>query len=153
VQHRSITSRRADARRLALASGITALIAIGAACGSESDTADPAASPVGTTATGDPVAAAVERGEQLSRSSGCAGCHGPDFGGGAGPTWLGLAGSEVTLTDGSTVVADEAYLTRAIADPSAELVEGYTLKMPANNLTDAEIADIVAFITTLDAEG
>jgi cytochrome c oxidase subunit 2 len=91
-------------------------------------------------------------GEQLARSSGCAGCHGPDFGGGAGPGWIGLAGSEVELADGTAVVADSAYLTRAIADPSAEVRAGWTLRMPANNLSDAEIADIVAFIESLADE-
>jgi mono/diheme cytochrome c family protein len=92
---------------------------------------------------------AVSSGEQLSRSAGCAGCHGANFEGGAGPEWIGLAGSVVQLTDGSTVVADTAYLTRAIADPAAELVADYNLRMPANNLSGAEIADIVAFIETL----
>ena len=53
------------------------------------------------------------------------------------------------LADGTTVIADDEYLTTAIADPSAQLVDGYTLRMPANNLTDAEIADIVAYIKTL----
>ena len=47
------------------------------------------------------------------------------------------------------VVADDEYLTRAIVEPGADLVDGYNLKMPANNLSDAEIADIVAFINTL----
>lgn len=92
---------------------------------------------------------AAANGEQLARSNGCAGCHGQDFGGGAGPRLVGLAGSEVTLADGSTIVADNAYLTRAIAQPSADLVADYTLKMPANGLSEAEIADIVAFIETL----
>jgi cytochrome c1 len=53
------------------------------------------------------------------------------------------------LTDGTTVIADDEYLTVAIVDPSAQLVDGYNLRMPANNLTDAEVADIVAFIDTL----
>jgi cytochrome c oxidase subunit 2 len=97
-----------------------------------------------------PGAGDAANGEQLARSKGCAGCHGQDFGGGAGPDWIGLAGSDVELTNGSVVVADTAYLTRAIAVPSAELVAGYNLKMPANGLSDAEIADIVAFIETLD---
>jgi cytochrome c oxidase subunit 2 len=113
---------------------------------SESGAAPVTAAPGATVAGGgDPA-----NGEQLSRSSGCAGCHGQDFDGGAGPEWIGLAGSDVELTDGSVVVADTAYLIRAIADPSAELVAGYNLKMPANSLSDAEIADIVAFIETLD---
>ncbi len=93
--------------------------------------------------------ASVTNGEQLARSSGCAGCHGQNFGGGAGPSLVGLAGSEVSLADGSTVIADTAYLTRSIAEPSADLVADYNLKMPANGLSDAEIADIVAFIETL----
>ena len=87
-------------------------------------------------------------GEQLLRSSGCAGCHGADFRGGAGPSLVGLAGSQVTLADGSTLLADTAYLTRAIANPSADLVADYNLKMPANAWTDVEIADIVAYIDT-----
>jgi cytochrome c oxidase subunit 2 len=118
-------------------------------CGDDTDESDAATVTDAPGATvdgaGDPA-----NGEQLSRSSGCAGCHGQDFGGGAGPEWIGLAGSDVELTDGTVVVADTAYLTRAIADPSAELVAGYNLKMPANSLSDAEIADIVAFIETLD---
>jgi cytochrome c oxidase subunit 2 len=96
--------------------------------------------------------AGAANGEQLARSRGCAGCHGADFDGGAGPGWIGLAGSEVELVDGTVVVADTDYLTRAIADPSAEVRAGWTLRMPANNLSDAEIADIVAFIETLDDE-
>jgi cytochrome c oxidase subunit 2 len=119
-------------------------------CGGDDDSESGAATvtdaPSATVAgAGDPAS-----GEQLSRSSGCAGCHGQDFGGGAGPDWIGLAGSDVELADGTVVVADTAYLTRAIADPSAELVAGYNLRMPANGLSDAEIADIVAFIETLD---
>ena len=61
----------------------------------------------------------------------------------------GLAGAEVPLADGTTVVADTAYLIRSIVDPGAELVADYNLRMPANNLSDAEIADIVAYIETL----
>jgi cytochrome c oxidase subunit 2 len=120
---------------------VAALVSLGVACGDDD----------GSTATdgGATAGTAIERGENISRSRGCAGCHGSDFDGGAGPTWVGLAGSEVVLADGSTVVADEAYLVRSIADPSADLREGYTLRMPANNLTDDEIADVVAYIESL----
>jgi len=131
--------------RLALATGVTAAIVLGAACGDDAGS--------DTSAGGADLSAAAQNGKQLSQSKGCAGCHGRDFDGGAGPGWIGLAGSEVQLVDGSTVVADDAYLTRAIADPSAELVDGYTLKMPANNLSDAEVADIVAFINALATDG
>lgn len=144
MQNRIRPSRRADARRLALGAALTALIAVGAACGSDGETAS-----VPEPEAGSPAA----RGLDLSRSNGCAGCHGADFGGGAGPTWVGIVGTEAQLVDGSAVVRDEAYLTRSIADPNAEIVDGYTLRMPANNLSDDEVADIVAFIETLAADG
>jgi len=131
----SSTPRRTRHTHRALAVGVIAVMTLAASCGSDDDSASPS-SP-------------VEAGEQLARSKGCAGCHGQDFDGGAGPGWIGLAGSEVVLVDGSTLVADDDYLTRAIADPSADLVEGYNLKMPANNLTADEIAEIVAYINTL----
>jgi cytochrome c1 len=130
------TSAASRRTRRALAVGLVAVMTLAASCGDDDDSSAAPASP-------------VEAGEQLARSKGCAGCHGQDFDGGAGPTWVGLAGSEVVLVDGSTLVADDEYLTRAIADPSADLVDGYNLKMPANNLTADEIADIVAYINTL----
>lgn len=131
--------------RFLIAAAVTLIMAVGAvSCASDDGTA-------GDSAATD-LSPAAQNGEQLSRSNGCAGCHGPNFEGGAGPGWIGLAGSQVTLVDGSTLLADDAYLTAAIADPSKHLVDGYTLKMPANNLSDAEVADIVAYINTLADE-
>ncbi len=143
--------RRAQVARLVIGAGITFTMAVAAvACGGDDPTADDGGTATpGATAE---MSAAARSGEELSRSQGCAGCHGGDFDGGAGPGWIGLAGSEVVLTDGTTVIADDEYLTAAIADPSAQLVEGYNLRMPANNLTDSEVADIVAFINTLADE-
>ena len=151
-----MTERRATRRRqaanLAVAAAATLCLAVAAAaCGDDGGGNGAAATieaPAGTSAGGGTGGDAVS-GEQLARSMGCAGCHGQDFGGGAGPPLVGLAGAEVPLADGTTVVADTAYLIRSIADPGAELVADYNLRMPANNLSDAEIADIVAYIETL----
>jgi cytochrome c oxidase subunit II len=147
--------------RLGLAAGVTLAMALAAvACGGGDDD-DGATGAAGTTAAPGAVAteappaatapldAAAQRGQEISRSQGCAGCHGQDFGGGAGPSWIGLAGSEVLLADGTTVIADDAYLVRSIAEPNAQIVADYALQMPANSLTDEEIADVVAFIKTL----
>lgn len=137
----ALATRSNRLARLALGTGVTVALAFAAvACGDDADQsgAEPGAA-----------MSAAQIGEQLSRSQGCAGCHGRDFGGGAGPGWIGLAGSEILLADGTTVIADDEYLTTAIADPSAQLHAGYTLRMPANNLTDDEIADIVAYINSL----
>ena len=66
------------------------------------------------------------RGTQLYTSDGCSACHSLSGAAGAGPTLKGLAGSSVTLTDGSTVTADDPYLARSITDPDAQIVKGYS---------------------------
>ena len=68
-------------------------------------------------------------GKTTSNSNGCASCHGENGQGGVGPSWIDLAGSEGELTDG-TIVADDAYLLRAIVEPGADLVADYTMQMP-----------------------
>lgn len=90
------------------------------------------------------------RGKQTSISNGCASCHGTDGQGGVGPAWTGLAGSEVELEDGTTVVADNDYLLRSILEPMAEIVPGYSVNMPQNSLTEEQAQDIIAFIEELD---
>lgn len=127
-----------------LAGAITALVAVGASCGGGGGNSDSS----GTSPSPSSPSGSLD-GEQIARSAGCAGCHGQDFGGAAGPGWIGLAGSEVELADGTTVTADDDYLTRAIVDPGAQVSAGYALKMPANSLSDAEVAAIVEYINTL----
>lgn len=76
-------------------------------------------------------------------------CHGIDFTGGVGPGWVGLAGSTVALEDGTSVVADGAFLARAITDPGAQVRAGSKIAMPENQLADAQVADLVAFLHAL----
>lgn len=90
----------------------------------------------------------MTEGERLTLDNGCTACHGSNGEGGVGPAWKGLYQSEVTLNDGSTVVADEAYLFEAIRDPAAKSTKGYGA-MPANSLNDAEVQAIVDYIITL----
>ena len=91
------------------------------------------------------------KGALLVKSSGCLGCHSIDGSKLVGPTWLGLFGSQVPLSDGTTVTADEAYLTESILNPSAKIVAGFeTQAMPAfATLTEEEIANILAYLKTL----
>lgn len=91
------------------------------------------------------------RGSELVRSEGCMACHSTDGRGSVGPTWKDLAGSEVQLADGETVIADDDYLTRSIKDPSAQIVDGYSGAMPDRKLSDDDIAAIVAYLGTLGA--
>ena len=91
------------------------------------------------------------KGALLVKSSGCLGCHSIDGSKLVGPTWLGLFGSQVPLSDGTTVTADEAYLAESILNPSAKIVAGFeTQAMPAfATLTEEEIANILAYLKTL----
>jgi cytochrome c oxidase subunit II len=90
------------------------------------------------------------RGQALVAANGCAACHSINGAQGIGPTWFGLFGHEVQLTDGTTVIGDEAYLAESIHNPQAKIVEGFeTQLMPTYGFTDEQIADIVAYIKTL----
>jgi mono/diheme cytochrome c family protein len=91
----------------------------------------------------------AQRGQNTARSSGCASCHGANGQGGVGPKWTDLAGSQVDLKDGTSALADDAYLLRSILEPDAEEVAGFTVKMPINGLSEAEAADVVAYIKEL----
>lgn len=95
----------------------------------------------------------AQRGKTTMNDNGCASCHGTNGQGGVGPPFVGLAGSVVELDDGSTVVADEAYLLRAILEPDAEVVAGYSIQMPMNGLSEAQAADIVTYIQELATDG
>lgn len=88
-------------------------------------------------------------GRSITIESGCAACHGKNGEGGVGPTWQGLAGSEVVFDDATTLVADGDYLTESIEDPSARRREGYTVRMPENSLSEEEIQKVVAYIQEL----
>jgi mono/diheme cytochrome c family protein len=67
-----------------------------------------------------------------------------------GPTWFGLYGENVELADGSTVVADDAYLAESILNPQAKEVAGFApTVMPPFALSETDIANIVAYLKTL----
>ncbi len=96
----------------------------------------------------DPDSAANSEGERLFNTKGCIACHGPGGSGGMAPAWKGLYMAEVTLIDGTTVIADDAYLARAMTDPTAQQVKGYPM-MPPNQLTATEVQAVVDYIKTL----
>jgi cytochrome c oxidase subunit 2 len=69
------------------------------------------------------------RGQRAFQDLACHTCHMADASG-RGPSLDRLFGSQVKLADGSTVVADEAYLRESILNPQAKLVAGYQPLMP-----------------------
>jgi cytochrome c oxidase subunit 2 len=92
---------------------------------------------------------AAGAGRDVARSNGCAACHGANGQGGVGPAFVGLYRSDRELIDGSIVVADSDYLYESITQPGAKLVAGYRGRMPSNNLDDAQITSIMAWIEEL----
>jgi len=87
-------------------------------------------------------------GEQLFLALGCAGCHQQTQ---IAPPLAGVFSGEVTLADGRTIIADEAYLRESILDPTAKVVAGYLQLMPTyrNHLTEAQVDALVTYLCTL----
>ena len=90
-----------------------------------------------------------QAGLDVAMAKGCTNCHSTSGRPSTGPTWHGIWGSEVELTDGRTVVVDEAYIRRSIEDPRSEEVAGFASSMPELALTDDEIAKITDLIREL----
>ena len=90
------------------------------------------------------------RGQTLVAANGCTACHSLTGTPGIGPSWFNLFGRTETLTDGTTVVVDDAYVHESIRAPQAKIVAGFENQlMPTYSFTDEEIADIIAYIKTL----
>ncbi len=144
------------------------LLAFTVACGDDSDDdddGDDADVPTPTMTTGagtggDPTATTggggggvegdAAAGEELATANGCLACHSIDGSTLVGPTWKGLYGSEVELEGGETVIADDAYITRSIREPAAQIHAGFGNLMPPFDLDDEQIANIIAYIQTLE---
>lgn len=97
----------------------------------------------------DPSVPSAATGARLAQSLGCAACHSADGARKLGPTWDGLWGETVALTDGTTVVVDAGYIARSIREPAAQVVRGFAPLMPQVALSDADIDAIVAYIRSL----
>lgn len=89
----------------------------------------------------------VGRGQQVAQSKGCVACHSIDGTRGVGPTWKGLLGKTETMEDGTTALVDEAFLARFIRDPKP--IKGFPPVMPKVELTDDEVAALVAYIKSV----
>ena len=90
-------------------------------------------------------------GQQLYQTLGCISCHGARGEGGRGPALTGVFGSQVSLADGSTIKADEAYIRESIFNPQAKLVNGFGAIMPTfqGQISEEQLLQILAFIKSL----
>jgi cytochrome c oxidase subunit 2 len=89
-------------------------------------------------------------GEKVFNQYGCATCHKND-GSGLGPALPGVPGSQVTLTDGRTVVADDNYLRESIMLSIAKVVRGYQPVMPVfqGQLSEENVLQLIAYNMSL----
>jgi len=90
-------------------------------------------------------------GLRIAAERGCLRCHTVDGTPHIGPTWAGLYGSQVRLTDGTTVRADDEYLTESMMDPTSQIVAGFVPIMPTylGQLSGADAGAIVEYIRSL----
>jgi cytochrome c oxidase subunit 2 len=95
------------------------------------------------TTTDEPSAVA---GERLFNAFGCATCHGQ-----RGPTLAGIWGQRRQLADGTTVIADEAYVRESILHSTDKLVGGFQPIMPSyrGQMSEEQLMQIVAYIKSL----
>jgi cytochrome c oxidase subunit 2 len=100
----------------------------------------------GGAASESPVAA----GEKLFADLACITCHTNDATA-RGPVLTNLFGHEVQLQDGSTVVADEAYIRESIVNPQAKVVRGFQPIMPTFQglVSEEQLLQLIAYIRSL----
>lgn len=135
---------------------------------SSTPTATPTSSPTPTataTSTATPTAAGtstpsaqlVAQGQTLYQQYGCVACHSNDGSARVGPTFKGLFGSQVTLTNGTTLTADDAWLQQCITHPDTQTVQGYESGLMGSAIapyqsqiaTDSNLAALEAYIQSL----
>lgn len=97
----------------------------------------------------------VQAGQDLFQNKlGCASCHA----GGQnqrGAKLEGVYGTDVKLTNGQTVRADDEYIRNSILNPGGQIVEGYQPIMPTfkGQVTEEQLVSLVAYIKSLSGAG
>jgi cytochrome c oxidase subunit 2 len=93
----------------------------------------------------------AQQGERLFEQMGCSTCHLLDRQGRC-PIMRGVYGSRVQLTDGKTVVADDAYIRESILNPNAKIVAGFHPDvMPSfqGQISEEGILQLIVYIKSL----
>jgi cytochrome c oxidase subunit 2 len=92
----------------------------------------------------------AQNGERLFASLGCNQCHTGDAGA-RGPNLAGLYGKKVQMEDGSTQLANEAFLRDTILNPSSHVPAGYKPIMPTyqGQISEEGLIDLVEYLKSL----
>ena len=94
----------------------------------------------------------AQNGERLFASMGCNSCHSGNAAA-RGPNLAGVYGSKLTLTDGSQVLVNDAYLRDAILNPSQHVTAGFAPIMPTyqGQISEDGLIDLVEYIKNLQS--
>ncbi|HXS96297.1 MAG TPA: cytochrome c oxidase subunit II [Candidatus Limnocylindrales bacterium] len=92
----------------------------------------------------------AENGEKLFMSLACGNCHHPD-GSGRCPSLVGLYNSNVRLSSGNDIHADEAYIRESILQPNAKVVAGFQPVMPTFQglVTEEGVLQLIEYVKSL----
>jgi cytochrome c oxidase subunit II len=92
----------------------------------------------------------AESGAKLFTDLACVNCHKMDNSG-RGPSLVGVFGSNVPLTGGGSVKADEQYIRESILHPTAKVVANYQPVMPTFQglVTEEGVLELVEYIKGL----
>jgi cytochrome c oxidase subunit 2 len=94
----------------------------------------------------------VAAGERLFSELRCDSCHNGEAGN--GPSLDSLYRSRVTFTDGTSAIADEAYIRESIVDPRQHTVAGFGPMMPTfqGQVNEEQVFELISYIKTLGVE-
>jgi cytochrome c oxidase subunit 2 len=94
----------------------------------------------------------AQNGERLFSSMGCNSCHNGTAAA-RGPSLAGVYGSKLTLTDGSQILVDDAYLRDTILNPSKHVTAGFAPIMPTyqGQMSEDGLIDLVEFIKNMQS--
>jgi cytochrome c oxidase subunit 2 len=93
----------------------------------------------------------AEQGKKVHEAKGCATCHSIDGSTKVGPTFKGLYGTQVELSTGKFILADENFIRDHIYNPQSNTVKGYNPVMPTFKglITETEMNALIAFIKSI----
>jgi len=93
----------------------------------------------------------AEQGQQLFTQNGCSTCHLLNEQGRC-PIMKNVYNHPVELSDGHTVIADDAYLRESILEPNAKIVKGFDANVMPNfkgQLSEENVIQLIAYIKSL----
>lgn len=95
----------------------------------------------------------ASQGEKLFQKYACNTCHTNDATA-RGPVLVGLYGSTVTLSDNTTLSADDNYIRESILNPQAKIVKGFTGIMPTfqGQVNEEDLLKLLVYVKSLAAQ-